>query len=87
MVYLDTPGDKVAFYGWTAVIPEAALPYVEEMKPEEESKPRMVDYRQVAPDEAAELIQQGYEYTGETWRGLVAVAKYGKSEEKEEAEA
>jgi len=74
VVYLDTPGDKVAFYGWTAVIPEAALPYVEEVKPEEE--PRMVDYRQVTPEEAVELVKQGYEYTGERWKGMVAVARY-----------
>jgi len=80
VVYLDTLGGQVAFYGWTALIPEKANPYVEEVKPEEEPEPRMVDYRQVSPEEAVELVKQGYEYTGERWKGMVAVAKYEEEE-------
>lgn len=83
---IKTPGGKVMFYGWTLIAPETAFAYLEDLQPEEVEEPRMIDYRQVAPDEAAELIQQGYIYTGERWRGLVGVAKYQEANEMEEKE-
>jgi len=83
---VKTPGGKVAFYGWTLVAPEPALQYVQEIAPLQPQEPEMEDYRQVAPEEASDLVKQGYVYTGERWRGLVGVAKYRQQQEKEEGE-
>ena len=78
MVYIQTEVGPVAIYGWTMVIPEEALKFVEEIK---EEKQEWEDYQQVTPEKARELRNEGYVYTGETWRGLVGVAKYKEREE------
>jgi len=76
-----TPGGIVSVYGWIMVYPVDAEQYVTPIQEEEEPVRRMVDYRQVSPDDAAQLVAEGYEYTGEKWRGLVGVAKYEETEE------
>lgn len=81
-IYIETRTTPLAvFNSWRNVKLPGHEGIVNLVEPEKEIQQKQVDYQQLAPEDATVWVnEKGYEYTGETWKGLVAVRKYKQKE-------